>query len=50
MDLAQHISIYTEDDYYNTPNDVRCELIDGQLIYAQAAPAGFIKQYSWSFH
>ncbi|MBR1599736.1 MAG: Uma2 family endonuclease [Lachnospiraceae bacterium] len=39
MDSAQHISIYTEDDYYNTPNDVRCELIDGQLIYAQAAPS-----------
>ena len=29
---------YTEEDYYNTPEDVRCELIDGNLIYAQAAP------------
>lgn len=38
MDTAQ-IPIYTEKDYYNTPEDVRCELIDGKLIYAQAAPS-----------
>ncbi len=28
---------YTEDDYYNIPEDVRAELIDGQIYY-QAAP------------
>lgn len=28
---------YTEDDYYNLPEDVRVELIDGQIYY-QAAP------------
>lgn len=38
MDLS-NAPLYTEDDYYNTPEDVRCELIDGQLIYAQAAPS-----------
>ena len=30
--------LYTEDDYYNLPEDVRAELIDGQ-IYSQAAPS-----------
>lgn len=30
-------NIYTEDDYYNIPEDVRAELIDGQIYY-QAAP------------
>ncbi len=30
--------IYTEDDYYKLPEDVRAELIDGQ-IYFQAAPS-----------
>ncbi len=29
--------IYTEADYYNLPDDVRAELIDGQIYY-QAAP------------
>lgn len=29
---------YTEDDYYNLPEDVRAELIDGQIYY-QAAPS-----------
>lgn len=29
--------LYTEDDYYNIPEDVRAELIDGQIYY-QAAP------------
>lgn len=38
MDTAQ-APLYTEEDYYNTPEDVRCELIDGRLIYAQAAPS-----------
>lgn len=30
--------IYTEDDYYAIPDDVRAELIDGQIYY-QAAPS-----------
>lgn len=30
--------IYTEDDYYSIPEDVRAELIDGQIYY-QAAPS-----------
>lgn len=30
--------IYTEDDYYNLPEDIRAELIDGQIYY-QAAPS-----------
>ena len=29
---------YTEEDYYNLPEDVRAELIDGQIFY-QAAPS-----------
>ena len=29
--------IYTEKDYYNLPEDVRAELIDGQIYY-HAAP------------
>lgn len=36
MALAQ-AGIYTEDDYYNIPEDVRAELIEGQIYY-QAAP------------
>lgn len=36
--LAQH-NFYTESDYYNLPENVRAELIDGQLIYNQAAPS-----------
>ena len=27
---------YTEDDYYNFPEDVRSERIDGVLVYNQA--------------
>lgn len=38
MPLAQ-ANIYTEEDYYNLPEDVRAELIDGNLIYNQAAPS-----------
>lgn len=30
--------VYTEDDYYAIPEDVRAELIDGQIYY-QAAPS-----------
>lgn len=38
MALAQ-MQLYTETDYYNLPEDVRAELIDGYLIYNQAAPS-----------
>ena len=31
-------NVYTEEDYYNLPEDVRAELIDGQIYY-QAAPS-----------
>lgn len=38
MALAQ-VRGYTEEDYYNLPENVRAELIEGNLIYNQAAPA-----------
>ena len=28
-----HANIYTEEDYYNLPENVRAELIDGQIYY-----------------
>lgn len=31
-----HADIYTEKDYYNLPQNVRAELIDGQLYYMSA--------------
>ena len=34
MPLAQN-KAYTEADYYNLPEDVRAELIEGNLIYNQ---------------
>lgn len=37
MSLPQP-KLYTEDDYYNSPEDTRAELIDGQ-IYDMAAPS-----------
>ena len=36
--LSASKKIYTEDDYYHLPEEVRAELIDGQ-IYDQAAPS-----------
>lgn len=33
-----HANIYTEEDYYNLPEDVRAELIDGRIYY-MAAPS-----------
>jgi len=33
-----HAKIYTEEDYYNLPENVRAELIDGQIYY-MAAPS-----------
>lgn len=55
MALAQ-VRYDTEDDYYNIPEDVRAELINGHLIYNMAAPtsthqlllmelAGTIREY-----
>ena len=38
MNLAEARK-YTEDDYYNLPEDVRAELIDGFLVYNQAVPS-----------
>lgn len=39
MALAQaQPKLYTEEDYYNLPEDVRAELIDGQIYY-MAAPS-----------
>ncbi len=43
MDLAA-TKIYTEDDYYNIPEDMRAELIEGDLVYNMAAP-GKIHQF-----
>lgn len=37
--VQEHQKFYTEDDYYNLPEDVRAELIDGILVYNQAAPS-----------
>ena len=31
-----HANIYTEEDYYNLPENVRAELIDGQIYYMSA--------------
>ena len=38
MALAQ-AKVYTEDDYYNLPENIRAELIEGNIIYNQAAPS-----------
>ena len=38
MALAR-ASIYTEEDYYALPENVRAELIEGRLIYNLAAPS-----------
>ncbi len=31
-----HANLYTEEDYYNLPENVRAELIDGQIYYMSA--------------
>ena len=38
MELAKPKN-YTEEDYYSLPENIRAELIDGDLIYNQAAPS-----------
>jgi len=35
----QQPKLYTEEDYYNLQENVRAELIEGSLIYNQAAPS-----------
>ncbi len=35
-EVLAHENIYTEEDYYNLPEDVRAELIDGQIYYMSA--------------
>ena len=35
-DALAHANIYTEEDYYNLPETVRAELIDGQIYYMSA--------------
>ncbi len=41
--------LYTEEDYYNTPENVRAELIDGQL-YDLAAPSRIHQTISGELH
>lgn len=38
MDMSA-AGFHTEEDYYNISEDIRCELINGNLIRAQAAPS-----------
>ena len=38
MPLAQN-KLYTAEDYYNLPDNIRAELVDGYFIYNQAAPS-----------
>lgn len=40
MPLPQK-TFYTEEDYYALPENIRAELIDGVLIYNQAAPSRY---------
>lgn len=49
MELAQ-AELYTNDDYYNLPEDIRAELIDGVLIYNQAAPSRIHQQILSELH
>ena len=37
-EVLAHANIYTEEDYDNLPENVRAELIDGQIYY-MAAPS-----------
>lgn len=36
---SAQVELYTEDDYYNLSEDIRAELIEGNLIYNHAAPS-----------
>jgi len=35
-EVLAHANTYTEEDYYNLPENVRAELIDGQIYYIAA--------------
>lgn len=48
MALAQ-LQFYTEDDYYNLPENVRAELIDGQF-YDMAAPSRIHQEISGTLY
>lgn len=37
-EASAHTNIYTDEDYYDLPENVRAELIDGQIYY-MAAPS-----------
>lgn len=49
MESAQE-KLYAEEDYYNLPEDIRAELIDGVLIYNQAAPSRIHQQILSELH
>ena len=38
LEAVAHTNLYTEEDYYNLPENVRAELINGQIYY-MAAPS-----------
>ncbi len=42
MALLQE-KIYTEEDYYSLPENVRAELINGQFYNISSPPAGYIR-------
>ena len=48
MALVQQ-KLYTEEDYYNLPEDVRAELIDGQFYY-MAAPSRMHQEILSALH
>ncbi len=48
MALVQE-KVYTEEDYYNSPEGIRVELIDGQIYY-QAAPSRTHQTISGELH
>ena len=37
--LLSQTKLYTEEDYYNLPENTRAELIEGNLVYNQTAPS-----------
>ena len=41
--------VYTESDYYELPENIRAELIDGQFYY-QAAPSRIHQRILGKFH
>lgn len=48
MALVQE-KVYTEEDYYNSPEGIRVELINGQIYY-QAAPSRTHQTISGELH